>query len=270
MRTLRTDFHYKKFSENNFDFSKKFSIFVIIKNLNMEDKINKQHIQLPNDMEVQIKDQLIYLVIKSFDNKIDGCFPSLNKISERSQLSVPTIRASIKRLEEAEYITVTKKGRKNFYIFSPYKKFEPFSPEFIERKDITPTTKSYLLAIQQYMYKDVEGIGKVSFSNRELSRVSGIPESTIRKCDTELTRNNYLTIIKNNSIDIESGCKTNTKIFKLAELGQAIIWTLKDHEDRIQENSEDIKSLKKTVEEQQKLIDKLLKERDIPKNTYTL
>lgn len=222
---------------------------------------SKQHVQLPNDMEVEAQDRLVYLVIKSYNNKELGCFPSLDTIAKDSKLSVPTIRKSIKRLESNEYIKVTKIGRKNYYEFSPYKKWEPFSPEFLKRSDLTPTTKSYLIAIQQYMYKDVEGVGKISFSNMELSRQTGIPEATIRKCNNELKRNNFMTVIKNTNRDLESG--SDTKLFNMSKLDQAIIWGLINHEERIQENTDSIKRLEKTIQEQQKLIDKLLKERQV-------
>ena len=74
---------------------------------------NKQHYQLPNEMginQLRPKDQLVYVALKSFDGK-NGCFPSLVKISERVGASINTIRASIQRLIETDYITVTKKGR---------------------------------------------------------------------------------------------------------------------------------------------------------------
>lgn len=241
------------------------------------DNVNKQHVQLPNNMEVKAKDQLVYCVLKSFYNENFGCFPSLQAVSERALLSIPTIRDSIKRLENSGYIQVKRVGRKNFYTFSQHKKFEPFSQNFLERKDITPTTKSYLLAIQQYMYKDVEGVGKVSFSNRELSKISGIPETTIRDCNNELKHKNFLTVLKNNNIDFVSGCKTETKVFNLINLGQAVIWALVDHEKRIKENSDDIKDLKakiekqsNQIEEQNKIIQKLLEERNNKLNTFIL
>ena len=229
----------------------------------------EKHIQLPNEMEgVEIKDQLIYLVIKSHDNKDHECFPSLQCISEESRLSVPTIRESIKRLESADYIKVEKKGRKNYYYFNPYKQFEPFSEEFLKRKDISPTTKAYLVAIQQYMFKDIEGVGKVSLSNREIARNINTSEFTVRKCNNELSRNNYLTIVKDFGKDLETGCFTETKIFKLAELGQAIVWKLKEHDDKINENTVRIDNLEKTIESQKKLIDRLLKEREIEKSEF--
>lgn len=42
------------------------------------------------------------------------------------------------------------------------------------------------------------------------------------------------------------------------KLGQAIIWKLKDHEDRILQNTEDISELQKIVKEQQKVINRLV------------
>lgn len=213
-----------------------------------KEEISKKHTQLPNNMgesKLEIKDQLIYLVIKSHNNSNNECFPSLQTIAEESGISIPTIRVSIKRLEEKEFIKIERRGRKNYYFFNPYKTFEPFSDEFIKRKDLSPLTKSYLIAIQQYMYKDIEGIGKISLSNRKIAEKINTTEHTVRNCNKELERKNYLTIINNKSRDLETGCKTDTKLYDLNKLGQAIIWTLKDHEDRITENTENIKELAK-------------------------
>lgn len=244
------------------------------------EEINKQHTQVPNNMAqdgLTPRDQLVYAVLHSHNNKENICFPSLQVLSEESQLSIPTIRSSIKSLEDKGYIKVEKKGRRNYYYFKKYINFEPFGPEFLKKKDITPTTKAYLIAAQQFMFKDIKGVGKISYSNRELAKQINMPESSIRSSNKELERNNYLTIVKNEVRDVESGCKTDTKIFNLSKLGQAIIWVLKDHEDRIEQNSEDIKQLKedniamkKQMEEQQKLINKLLKEREKEPIEYTM
>lgn len=245
----------------------------------MEEKISKQHYQLPNSMEennLTPKDQLIYLAIKSFDGK-GGCYPSLQKIAEVSGTSIPTVRSSIERLKDAYYITTTKKGRGVEYHFNEYNKFEPFSPEFLERKDISPATKAYLVASQQYMFKDIEGIGKISYPNTELASKLNISEATVRRCNKELSDKNYLTIVKNDSRDLETGCKTDTKIFNLRELDQAIIWILKNHEDRINDNTDRIERLENAFKEQtkelesyKKLTKKLLEERNIEQPTFTI
>lgn len=239
----------------------------------MDKQENLQHVQVPNGMgnkNLTPKDQLIYSIIKSHEHPKDGCFPSLNVISKESGASINTIRDSIKRLKEEGYIKTELKGRKTYYTFDPYKKFEPFSPNFISNPNISFTTKSYLIASQQYMYKDIESLGKLSISNVSLSKEINMPESTIRKCNAELVSKDYLTILKNESKDIQSGCKTETKLYDLNKLGQAVIWALCDHEDRIQQNTEDINTLKARLDKQdeqlaeyKKLVDRLLKEKEL-------
>ena len=192
----------------------------------MDTQENLQHVQVPNDMgtkNLTPKDQLIYTIIKSHDNPTKGCFPSLQVLSKESGASINTIRDSIARLKEAGYIKTELRGRKTYYTFDPYKKFEPFSPDFISNPNISFTTKSYLIASQQFMYKDVENLGKLSFSNRELADQINMPESTIRRCNAELVSKDYLTIPKNESKDIQTGCKTDTKLYDLNKLGQAVI-----------------------------------------------
>lgn len=214
----------------------------------------KKHSQVPNNMAkdgISPREQLVYAVLHSYDNPEHKVFPSLDKLAERSQLSVPTVRASLKILEDAGYIKIEKKGRKNYYTFSKYINFEPFSDEFLDNKDITPTTKAYLVAAQQFMYKDVEGLGKLSYSNRVMSEHINMPESSIRKCNKELEKKNYLTVIKNASLG-------DTKIFNLNDLGQAIIWALQNHEERITQNTEKVADLEKRME----MLEKQLKSKD--------
>lgn len=235
--------------------------------------MNKKHTQVPNKMAqdgLSPREQLVYAVVHSYNNKKNECFPSLQTLSEKSQLSIPTIRGSLKKLEDTGYIRIEKRGRQNYYYFEKCVNFEPFSPEFLDNKNITATTKAYLIAAQQWMYKDIEGIGKISYSNNSLSKQINMPESSIRKCNKELERKNYLTIIKNQARNLESGCKTDTKIFNLNELGQAIIWTLQDHEDRITQNTEEINLLKQQLKSQQELILKLLKDKEQSENKFTL
>lgn len=244
----------------------------------MENVNSKQHVQVPNKMaehNLTPRDQLVYSVIKMHDGK-NGCFPSLKTISEEAGFSINTIRKCIDNLKAAEYITVQKVGRQQYYHFSDYKKFEPVSPELLDKKDISSKTKSYIVAAQQYMYKDVENYGKVSFPVTTLSKLINMPESTIRNCNKELQQKGYLTELENKSREIDgSNVNTKTKVFYLTKLGQAIIWKLKDHEDRIEQNTKDIsditvrmQAMEQQLESQQKLINKLLEER-VPKENPT-
>lgn len=94
------------------------------------------------------------------------------------------------------------------------------------------------------MHTDIEGYGKISISNKELTKNINSSESSIRRYNLELERKDLMTIVQNVSSDVESGCTTNTKIYRLRDLGQAIIWKIKEHEDQINKNTDDIAELK--------------------------
>lgn len=217
------------------------------------------------------RDQLIYLSIRRFMNrKTNIAFPSLGKISEVSGASINTIRKSIKILEDKGYITVIKNGKMQQYYFNELKAFEPFSYDFLDKKDLTFTEKSYLVASQQYMFTDVNNYGKISYSNKELSEKINMPESTISLANRSLVKKNYLTLIKNESKDLETGCYTDTKLFHLTELGQAVIWALQNHEERIVQNTNDIQKLNEKIEKQEMVIAALLKKLEDKGFDYTL
>jgi Mn-dependent DtxR family transcriptional regulator len=211
--------------------------------------MDKQHVQLPNNAsDLEPKDKLVYLSIRRFMNKDTKiAFPSLQTISEVSGASIPTIRKIITKLEELKYFEISKRGRGQQYKFNELKSFEPFSYEFLDKKDISFTAKSYLVASQEFMYKDVENEGKISYSDRDMSELIRMPHSTISKCNKELEALGYLTIIKNQTLELDTGCNKNTKLYHLAKLGQAVIWTLQTHEDRLNDHDSRIQKLEELV-----------------------
>lgn len=218
----------------------------------MEKNKNLQHVQVPNnmtkDLEVKPKDLLVYACIKKYMNKkTKEAFPSLETISELSGLSIPTIRKSINILKKYNYLTVRKEGRKNVYKFNPYIKFEPFSYEFLEKKDLGPTTKGVLLGAQQKMFKD-NGFGKISLSDSELAKHLNISTKTLYRVNRELVSKGYLDLIKLNVKDPETGLFINEKLYHLNELEQAIVFTLQNHENRLDKNEQDIKDLKQQMD----------------------
>lgn len=226
--------------------------------------MNKQHVQLPNNsLDLEPKDKLVYLSIRRYMNKNTKiAFPSLQTISNVSGASIPTIRKIISKLETLDYFEVIKKGRGQEYKFNELKSFEPFSYEFLDRKDISFTAKSYLIATQEFMYKDVENYGKISYSDREMVDKINMPHSTISKCNKELENLGYLSIITNKNRELDTGCNKKTKIYHLAKLGQAIIWTLQNHENRLNDHDDRIQKLEnminKLTEENKKLKEKEL------------
>ena len=225
------------------------------------ENINKQHVQLPNNMtlDVKPKDLLIYVTIKRhMDKETKKAFPALTTICAESGASINAVRESIKKLEKFEYLKVEKDGRKNVYVFTTYKNFEPFSYDFLDQKELSFEEKSYIIASQQYMMKDIEG--KISLTNSDLADKINISERSIIKYNNSLERKGFMIKVPATIRDLETGCCKELKIFDLNKMIQQIVWILKDHEERISTNENDIKEMKNRLDSLEKE-NKLLKEK---------
>nr|DAM35120.1 MAG TPA: helix-turn-helix domain protein [Bacteriophage sp.] len=214
---------------------------------------NNQHVQLPvteEKSDLRPKDQLIYLSIKRFMNKdTHQAFPSLEKLKQVSGASIPTIRDSIQKLVDTNYISVTREGRKNIYTFNTYKNFEPFSYEFLDNESLSFNEKAFIVATQKYMYKEEEGLGKIGYSNRKLADLISMTEGSIRKYNNSLKDKELLTY------DIQKD-GTTVKVYHLDKMLQNIIWVLANHEKRISDIEKENAELKSKFEELEKLVKK--------------
>lgn len=235
---------------------------------------SKQHVQLPNNMtknkEIAPKDLLVYLAIKSHINKdTKECFPSLKHISDDCGYSIPSVRKSISVLEKLEYLKIRKEGRKQIYRFGGYKNFEPFSYTFLENKKIETNEKSYLIALQQIMIKDSKGFGKISYSDEKIADMLNLSSKTVGRINKSLEEKGFLTLVKTNKKDLETGIFINEKFYHLDELGQSIIWSLNKHEKEIKDLQESvnkdnkilitaINSLQKDKKDQDKVLQKAI------------
>lgn len=94
------------------------------------------------------------------------------------------------------------------------------------------------------MYKD-NNDGKISMSLNELSDLINMPESTISRCNKNLQDKGYLTVFQ--AKDSETGCLKKEKVYHLDKLGQTVVFLLKEHNKQINQNTEDIDSLKKDI-----------------------
>ena len=234
----------------------------------MENELNKQHVQVPNDMTEQniyLKpgDILIYATIKRhMDKETKTCWPSLDTISRESGASINTVRASIQNLVNAEYIEVQPKGRGKLYRFLKWDKFEPFSYDFLDNKKLTFKEKAYILATQQYMFKKEETQdGVVTYNNIELSKRLNISPSTISRLDISLKGKQILNINTLTQKDPETGLPIKEKVFHLSKIEQAIVFILGNHEERLRDteskvenNTNEIDLLRKRVGELEKLL----------------
>lgn len=218
-----------------------------------------QHVQVPNNMcrehVLEPFDMLVYASIKRFMNKdTKEAYPSLELLKSLTGSGKEKINASISRLN-GRYLTVFNRGRHRVYRFdAKYKSFEPFSHEFLDKKDLTNLEKAYIMAVQQFMFKDVQDIGKVSFTPKELSQLINMPEWEIWKHDRELQEKGYLSIIKGKNRDFETGLPRTERVFNLDLLGQKIIWMLARNTERIKQNTEQIRKLEKDLKMMRKLV----------------
>ena len=217
------------------------------------EKTSKQHVQLPNNLininPITPKDLVIYLAIRRFLNgKTGECFPSLATISKKAGAAINTVRKSIDTLERTGYLVATRIGKYTYYKFPRDKTFEPFSFDFLDKEDLTFSEKAYLIASQQFMFKE-NGEGKIGYSNKELSEKINMSEKTISRINQSLVKKEYLTINKTSKINPTTGLQIQEKFYHLNKLQQAIVFALTNHEERIQENTNDIEALKKRIAE---------------------
>lgn len=215
----------------------------------------EQYVILPkkeNGELLQKYEILIYVCIRRYMNaKTMKAFPSLDTIAKDSGCSKPTILKTIKEIVRKGYIEIENKpGLGNTYKFNNEKSFEPFSYEFLDNPKLTKSEKLQILCTQQFMYKD-NGIGKLSYTNAELAELTGLDRHTISKNNNSLISKNFMTQVALKSKNAETGLIDKETIYHLNELGQAIVFAITNHEERIQQNTEDISTLKQQMTEMQ-------------------
>lgn len=220
-------------SENNFNSNQ----FVILP--------KKENGELLQKYEI-----LVYVAIRyNMNAKTMTAHPSLQTIADRTGCSIPSIRKIIKNIVAKKYMTVEiKKGIGTIYTFSNEKSFEPFSYEFLDNPNLTKAEKLHILCTQQYMFKE-NGVGKVTYSDAKLSEKTGLNRHTISKTNQSLIEKGFAEQIILRSKNPETGLMDKETIFHLNELGQAIVFKLKEHEERIDKHDEEIEELKRTVAE---------------------
>ena len=208
---------------------------------------NTQHVQVPtklrdNTNTMNIGEYYLYGCLKYFDGP-KGCFPSQQKIHDISKLSIPTIKELAKSLASKGFITITKKGRSNYYEFAKYEKFQRYSMLFMKNNVLTPNEKMFLMYMQQYMYLDnTMHEGRISFTVDKMKEITSMSNRWIYNVLQSLTDKGLVTKLMNKSRDTETGCNTVTYIFDLDQIGQNLLFK------QVTKNTEDI--------EKQKIINK--------------
>ena len=220
--------------------------------------MNLQHVQVP-DMDLSKEslkaiDPYVYACVKKFmNNKNKKAFPSKETLIEYSGLSRSALDPAIKRLEDAGYLKVNRVANKsNEYIFNDYKTFEIFSYEFLEDSNLTPKEKSYIIVMQQYMFKKPElGLGAVSYSFEELCNILGLAPKTLRNLERSLEAKEVLTKVPTLKHDPTTGLHSDMRLYEFNKYLNTIALT-------VQKNSIDIESHSKRLDDLEKTQSKLL------------
>lgn len=197
------------------------------------------------------KDKLIYVAIRRYMNKgTMEAYPSYATITKDTKAAVATIRKCVANLVREKYLDTKRDGKRIIYIFNNKKQFEPYSYDFLDRKDLSFTEKAYIIATQQFMYKNESTeTGDISYTNKELAELIKIPENTISKANRSLENKGLL-----------EGASLPVKQFKLRELDQLFIWKFKEQDDKIQANTDKIKEVEQRLLELEKINALLIEE----------
>lgn len=218
----------------------------------MEKESINQFVILPKKEvgdQLQKYEILIYVAIRRYMNKDTmKAYPSLDRIQKDTGVSKATIIKIIKNIINKGYMQQeSKKGVGAIYTFNNEKSFEPFSYEFLDNENLTKAEKLQILCTQQYMFKE-NGVGKISYSDNELAEKTGLNRNTIAKTNQSLMQKGFATQVSLATRDPKTGLMNKETMYHLDEIGQAIVFKLKEHDDRIVKNEEDIESLKKDNE----------------------
>ena len=225
-----------------------------------------KHTEIPQNFDwtkLEWCDQLVFAQIKRFMNKDSRtCYPSMETIKEKTDLSVRFINESIHRLEEFGLIQVTRrKGTSNLYYFPPETdQFEMFSEEFLDMK-LPPKVKEYYMKIQKTLYDKDQQVATTHYNDSELAQITGVSKPTVRKYNLLLEQSGYMTSKLTNYKD-EAGLTIRELSFDMQKLGQFGLW-VKAITEQVVSNTDDIQELRANYNDLQKEVKELRRRLDI-------
>ena len=172
----------------------------------------------------------------------------MTKIKDLTQLSERFINDSVKRLESAGLVKITKrKGTSNLYYFPPETdNFEMFTNDFLDMK-LPPKVKEYYMKIQNSLYDKDQEIAVTHYSDVELAQLTGLSIPTVKKYNKILQDGGYMTSAITNYKD-EAGLAIREMSFDMQKLGQFGLW-VKAVTEQVSKNTDDIESIKRELRE---------------------
>lgn len=111
-----------------------------------------------------------------------------------------------------------------------------------------------ILCTQQYMIKDESAhLGKVSYSDRQLSELTGLDHRTIKKNNESLIDKGFANQVTLQTKDPVTGLINKETIYHLDKIGQAIVFALRIHEQHLAQHDTQIESLEERVQKLEKI-----------------
>ena len=149
-----------------------------------------------HNSNLKYMDVLVYVAIKSYDNKEGRCFPSHETIGERAGISRDFVIDSIKRLESERYLSVYRhekfkapnRSYSNNYYFPEVEVFNPIPYEIFKATDLTGNEKAMLLLLRQFANSSID----IFASMDDFVNVLGLTKQTIYKKYNTLLKKGYL------------------------------------------------------------------------------
>lgn len=219
-----------------------------------------KHTEIPQNFDwTQLEwcDQLVFAQIKRHMNKdTRTCYPSMEKLKEKTGLSLRFLCDSINRLQEFGLIQITKrKGTSNLYYFPPETdQFEMFSEDFLDI-DLPPKVKEYYMKLQKTLYDKDQEIATTHYNDSELAEITGLSKPTIKKYNAILEKSGYMTTAITPYKD-DAGLSIREMCFDMQKLGQFGLWA-KAITEQVITNTDDIQELKTIIQQQKRDIAEL-------------
>lgn len=275
--------HHTNFGKNHTKFDVEWSQFIIFKLtffntfyinnikiymylcrfkiIHMEHKPG-QHVQVPNSVSKldgrktrkEYNDLNIYAQLKKYMNSVSKiAVVSTARLAEDCDMSNQGIINALKRLEKAGDIEKIKVGKCNGYRFNTKsEKFEMYDYEFLKNKALDSKQKAFMIAVQKYLYVDKEtGVAKTTYSDRELSQMTGISESTIYRRVNELINSQF--VVKRTTTD-NDGNVCEALEFNLPKFGQFVLCKLQQHDIIIAQQQMELEKLRSEMSLVKKLL----------------
>jgi biotin operon repressor len=159
--------------------------------------VNRRFVAMPdflklNKQNLKTLDVLTYVTVRSFHNSKNGkCYPSYEKIMERSGLSRGTVASSIKRLEASGHFKVNHSNRQgtcNQYTFGDLEHFHRIPYEIFDA-DLTIYEKAFLLCLRSML---MNGLLLYSGSITSLAAGLGLSYQQVYKPYKSLVAKGYI------------------------------------------------------------------------------